>query len=99
MNDDEIAVLLAAVSQIEDALEAAHITCHMETTPNDNQASLILPFEKISADITVDRDADGSPDVWVEIISDDGGFLAGDLTAQEAIRYVVCRNNNSKEAA
>ncbi len=52
-----------------------------------------------AADITVDRGADGNPDVWIEIISDSGDFLAGDLTAQEAIRYLVRRNNDSRETA
>ena len=77
----------------------ARIPCHMETTPNDNQVSLTFPLEKISADITVDSGADGNPDVWIEIISDSGDFLAGDLTAQEAIRYLVRRNNDSRETA
>mgnify|MGYP000847953207 FL=1 len=99
MNDIEIAVLAKAANEIEDAMLQARIPCRMETTPNDNQVSLTFPLEKISADITVDRGADGNPDVWIEIISDSGDFLAGDLTAQEAIRYLVRRNNDSRETA
>lgn len=99
MDDIEIEVLAKAANEIEDAMLQARIPCRVETTSNDNQVSLIFPFEKISADITADRDADGNPDVWIEIISDSGDFLAGDLTAQEAIRYVVRRNNDSRETA
>lgn len=99
MDGIEIAVLANAVNEIEDAMSQARIPSRMETTPNDNQVSLIFPLEKISADITADRDADGNPDVWIEIISDSGDFLAGDLTAREAIRYIVRRNNDSRETA
>lgn len=99
MNDIEIAVLAKAVNEIEDAMLQARIPCRMETTPNDNQVSLTFPLEKISVDITVDRGADGNPYVWIEIISDSGEFLVGGLTAQEAIRYLVRRNNDSRETA
>lgn len=99
MDDIEIAMLATALEEIEDAMLQARIPCRMETTPNNNQVSLIFSNEEISADITVDMDADGNPDVWVEIISSDGSFLAGDLTTQEAIRYLVCRSASSGEAA